>query len=85
MTGDIRKTIERIISSEEKAASEWMKRTKEDMELRGWLKKAEYYEKSNDYRRALDAYLNFMELKLRIIKSRPEYTIRDYLNLFTES
>ncbi|RLI92072.1 MAG: hypothetical protein DRO89_02770 [Candidatus Altiarchaeales archaeon] len=81
MTGDIRKTLERIISSEEKAASEWMKRTKENMELKEWLKKAEHYEKSNNFRLALDAYLNFMELKLRIIKSRPEYTVRDYLNL----
>ena len=81
MTGGIRKSLERIISSEEKIASEWMKKTKEDMELKGWLKKADHYEKSNNFRRALDAYLNFMELKLRIIKSRPEYTVKDYLNL----
>jgi len=81
MTDGIKKSLEKVITSEEKVAADWMKKTKEDMELKRWLKKAEHYEKINDYRHALDAYLNFMELKLRIIKSGPEYTVLDYLTL----
>lgn len=81
MTNGIKKSIKKIIKFKEEAASGWIKKTEEDLKLKGWLKKAEHYEKINDHRKALGAYLNFMELKLQLIKSRPEYTVKDYFEL----
>ncbi|HIE34480.1 MAG TPA: tetratricopeptide repeat protein, partial [Candidatus Altiarchaeales archaeon] len=64
-----------------KSISEWYKKTKEDREVSTWLKKAKAYENNKDYRKALDAYFNFIEAKLKIIGSRPCYTIQSYYNL----
>ncbi|MBN2015129.1 MAG: tetratricopeptide repeat protein [Candidatus Altiarchaeota archaeon] len=77
----IKKSITSLLKSEQRSASDWMKKTKDDMELKTWLKRAQHFEKINDYGHALDAYLTFLELKLKIMKSRPEYTVKDYFKL----
>lgn len=77
----LKKSITSLLRSEQESATDWMKKTKEEMELKNWLKRAQHYEKVKDYGHALDAYLNFLELKLGIMKSRPEYTVKDYFKL----
>ncbi len=77
----LRKSLASTLKSEKDVASVWVKKTKEDIELSKWLKKAKAYEKNNDHKSALDAYLSFLELKLQIMKSRSGYSIDDYFKL----
>lgn len=77
----MKKIISSSLDSKQKAASEWLKRMKEDLELKSWLNKAQNYEKNNDFQRALDSYLSFLDLKLNLMKSRSEYNLESYLKL----
>jgi len=56
---------------------------KEEMEAGKWLKKAKAMEKKKRFKEALNAYLKFMEIRLKIIESRPGFTLKSYFNLVT--
>jgi tetratricopeptide (TPR) repeat protein len=81
MVGGIKRYVRKLLRSEKAAASDWVRKTEDDMKLKSLLKKAEHYEAINDPRKALDEYLNFIKLKLKLIESRPECTVRDYFEL----
>ncbi len=77
----IGKTIENMLKEEKKVAEGVIKKAKEDLTLKNLLKSAKDYEAKGDYKKALDRYLKFLELKLHIIKERPELTLDIYLSL----
>jgi tetratricopeptide (TPR) repeat protein len=77
----MKKVFSSAIDAKKDAAKDWIKRTSEDMALNKWLKKAQHFEELNDYRSALNAYMTFLDLKMQIMKSRPEYGLKDYLAL----
>ncbi len=81
MDDKIKKSFGDVFKSEEETVRGWMKKTKEDMALQNWLKKAKAYENANDYKRALESYLHFIELKLTVIKSSPDHTLEDFFGL----
>lgn len=62
-------------------AKKWMDKSKEDRDSGKWLKKGKAMEAGKQYEEAVDAYLKFLEIKLNIIQSRPNYNILSYLNL----
>jgi tetratricopeptide (TPR) repeat protein len=73
--------ISEILTKEQKAAKEFIEKKKEDFEMRSWLNKAKTFEAKKEYRKALDAYLKFLEIKLKVIKERPEHTLKSYFAL----
>ncbi len=70
-----------FLTNEQKAAKDWIEKKREDFSLGNWLKKAKEAELKNKYREAIDSYLKFLELKLQVIKERPEHSIKSYFEL----
>ncbi|MBU4266965.1 MAG: tetratricopeptide repeat protein [Candidatus Altiarchaeota archaeon] len=64
-----------------KGAKKFMGEKKEDMEAQKWLNEAKTCENAKQFDKALDAYLKFMEAKLKIIESRPGTTLKSYFSL----
>lgn len=65
----------------EKSASKLIEKTREDLSAENWLKKATSYETKKNYKNAIDAYLKFLEIKLHIIQTRPEFGVNSYMGL----
>lgn len=75
------KGLKKLMDYEEKALESWLGKTKERLDLGRWLKKAREYENKGDYRKALDSYLKFIEIKLHLIRTQPKSTMDDYFEL----
>ena len=75
--------VKAIIGEEEKALDSFLEKTKDKMDVSAWLKKAHAHEAVNDYQKALESYLKFIEGKLEAIKSDPNATIQTYLSMVT--
>jgi len=75
------KGTNQLIEQLKKSILKWWMETRENKEVNAWLKSAKKYEKSKNYRKALEAYFNFIEAKLKIIASRPGYTLQSYYAL----
>lgn len=73
--------VSEFFTKKGKSAKEFLLKKKEDFEIGSWLKKARSFESKKEYKKALDAYLKFLEIKLRVIKERPEQTLRAYFDL----
>ncbi|MEM4347381.1 MAG: tetratricopeptide repeat protein [Candidatus Altiarchaeota archaeon] len=59
----------------------WIQQKTEDFSMSRLLKKAKDAELKKNYKEAINFYLKFLEIKLRVIKERPEYGIKAYFEL----
>ncbi len=73
--------ISDILTKEQKAAKEFIAKTREDLTLKSLLKQAKAHEAKKEYRKALNAYFKFLELRLKVIKERPQETLQQYFKL----
>ncbi len=62
-------------------AKKFVDERKEEVDAQRWLRKARMHENAKQFDKALNAYLKFMELKLSIIESRPNTTLKSYFSL----
>ena len=73
--------ISDLLTKEQKVAKKWIEKKKEDFTMNQLLKKAKEAEAKKKYREAIDAYFKFLEIKLKVIKERPEKTLKEYFGL----
>jgi tetratricopeptide (TPR) repeat protein len=73
--------VKALIGEEEKALDSFIEKTKDKLDVNNWLKKARAHEAVNDYQKALESYLKFIEGKLEIISKEPGATLNTYLGM----
>ena len=73
--------VKALLGEEEKALDDFIDKTKEKLDTGGWLKKGRKHELAGDYKKALEAYLHFMEGRLDEIGKAPHAGLQDYLGM----
>ena len=73
--------VKALLGEEEKALDNFIDKTKEKLDTGGWLKKGRKHELAGDYKKALEAYLHFMEGRLYEIGKQPHSSLQDYLGM----
>lgn len=68
-------------SKKDEGLKKWIQQKMEDFSMGRLLKKAKDAELKKSYKEAIDLYLKFLEIKLKVIKERPEYGIKSYFEL----
>lgn len=73
--------VKALIGEEEKALDGFIEKTKDKLDVNNWLKKAHMHEAANDYQKALESYLKFIEGKLEFIAADPSTSLKTYLGM----
>jgi tetratricopeptide (TPR) repeat protein len=73
--------VKALIGEEEKALDSFIEKTKDKLDVNNWLKKAHAHEAVNDYPKALESYLKFIEGKLELISIDPHSSLNTYLGM----
>ncbi|MFZ2455508.1 MAG: hypothetical protein WAX07_03425 [Candidatus Altiarchaeia archaeon] len=79
--GEDDKGVKALIGEEEKALDGFIEKTKDKLDVNNWLKKARAHEAVNDFQKALESYLKFIEGKLEFISTDPNATLNTYLGM----
>jgi tetratricopeptide (TPR) repeat protein len=73
--------VKALIGEEEKALDSFIEKTKDKLDVNNWLKKARAHEAVNDYQKALESYLKFIEGKLEFISKDSNASLNTYLGM----
>ncbi|OYT25715.1 MAG: hypothetical protein B6U97_05005 [Candidatus Altiarchaeales archaeon ex4484_96] len=66
------------ILHEEKELTKSLSEKKKEWEIKNLLNKAKKQEKNEEYRKAIEYYLEYIENYLQLIETRDKYTLKDY-------
>jgi len=75
------KGLKALLGQKEKQLDDFIEKTQDKMDVGNWLKKASKHELEQEYTKAIEAYLHFMEAKLEAIDKDPNATMLDYYAL----
>jgi tetratricopeptide (TPR) repeat protein len=75
------KGLKALLGAKERDLDNFLEKTQDKMDVGNWLKKANKHEQEQEYTKAIESYLHFMEAKLEAIDQNPKESMNDYYAL----